>query len=148
MTKVILKDPKRNLLCYDMKEIIKIIALLTFCTQIVSAQHSGFGPHGGRLKMVGNYKIELFGCDDHIEVYLFDRDTNAISNNNVTGAVEFFYNGQATLSCPLVHYGMDGFTAKIPGNTFIYSKPTFNMDGGAIVTEKFENECLISAGKN
>jgi hypothetical protein len=148
MTKVILKGLKRGFLCYKMKAIIKIITVLTFCTQIVSAQQNGFGPHGGRLKTAGNYKIELFGCDDHIEAYLFDRDTNAISNNNVSGNVEFFYNGQATLSCPLVHYGMDGFTAKIPANTFLYSKPTFNIDVGVIVTEKFENECLMSAGKN
>jgi hypothetical protein len=130
-----------------MKTIIKIITLLTFCAQIVSAQQNGFGPHGGRLKTAGTYKIELFGCNDHIEVYLFDRDTNAISNNNVSGSVEFFYSGQATLNCPLVHYGMDGFTAKIPANTFLYSKPTFNMNN-VIVTEKFENECLMSAGKN
>jgi len=131
-----------------MKTITKIITLLTFCTQIASAQQSSLGPHSGRLKTVGNYKIELFGCDDHIEVYLFDRDTNAISNNNVTGLVEFFFNGQETLSYPLVHYGMDGFTAKIPANTFLYSKPILNITGGAIVTEKFENECLMSAGKN
>ena len=122
--------------------------MFAFSVQLANAQQSGIGPHGGRLKTVGNYKIELFGCDDHIEVYLFDRDTNAISNNNVSGNVEFFYNGQATLSRPLVHYGMDGFTAKIPVNTFLYSKPTFNMDEGVIVTEKFENECLINANKN
>lgn len=121
--------------------------MLAFSVQVANAQQSGIGPHGGRLKPVGNYKIELFGCDDHIEVYLFDRDTNAISNNNITGAVEFFFSGQATLSSPLTHYGMDGFTAKIPSNTFLYSKPTFNMDGETIITQKFENECLISADK-
>lgn len=131
-----------------MKTIIKIIALLTFCTQIVCAQQSGFGPHGGRLKTVGNYKIELFGCDDHIEVYLFDRDTNAISNNNITGTVEFFYSGQATLNSPLTHYGMDGFTAKIPANTFLYSKPSIELSEGVIVTAKFDNECSINAGRN
>src|SRR6185312_2076501 len=102
-----------------MKAIIKIIITLAFFVQVANAQQNSFGPHGGRLKSVGNYKIELFGCDDHIEVYLFDRDTNAISNNNISGAVEFFYSGQATLSSQLTHYGMDGFTAKIPANTFL-----------------------------
>ena len=131
-----------------MKTVTKMIIMLVCFTQSANAQQNGIGPHGGRLKSIDNCKIELFGCDDHIEVYLFDRDTNAISNNNVTGAVEFFYSGQATLSCPLTRYGMDGFTAKIPANTFLYSKPMFNLDGGAIVTTKFENECLISAGKN
>jgi hypothetical protein len=37
---------------------------------------------------------------------------------------------------------MDGFTAKITGNTFIYSKPSLDINGTFMVTEKFENECL------
>ena len=124
-----------------MKTIVFIVALL-FSLQVASAQQNGFGPHGGRLKTVGNYKLELFGCDDHIEVYLFDSDTNAINNKDISGTVEFFFNGSATLVSPLVKYGMDGFTAKIPGNTFIYSKPSFDINGTFIVTEKFDNECL------
>lgn len=126
----------------------KCLILLILVTGVLKAQQDGLGPHGGRLKTVGNYKIELFGCDDYLEVYLFDGALNAINNNNLSGTVEFFYTGKATLSSPLVHYGMDGFTAKIPANTFLYSKPSFNMNGMFIVTEKFENECLMSAGKN
>jgi len=51
-----------------------------------------FGSDGGRLKKVGNYQIELFGCDDYIEVYLFDGDTNAVQNKDINGNVEFYYN--------------------------------------------------------
>lgn len=130
-----------------MKTVTIIVAFL-FSLQVVSAQQKGFGPHGGRLKTVGSYKLELFGCDDHIEVYLFDSDTNAINNKSISGTVEFFFNGSATLVSPLVKYGMDGFTAKIPGNTFIYSKPSFDVNGSFIVTQKFENECLMNAGRN
>jgi hypothetical protein len=72
-----------------MKNIV-VILFLIFSFQALQAQKNGLVPHGGRLKSVGNYKIELFGCDDYIEVYLFDRDTNSISNNDITGAVEFF----------------------------------------------------------
>jgi hypothetical protein len=131
-----------------MKRVIKTIIMLIFFIQTANAQQNGVGPHGDRLKTVGNYKIELFGCDDHVEVYLFDRDTNAISNNNISGTVEFFYSGQATQSTSLTRYGMDGFAAKIPANTFLYSKPILIVDGGATVTGKFDNECLMSAGKN
>src|ERR1700758_483984 len=100
MTKVILKGFKRGFLCYMklLSKNIVILLFLIFSIQVVKAQQNGLGPHGGRLKTTGNYKIELFGCDDYIEVYLFDKDVNAISNNNITGAVEFFYSGQATLS--------------------------------------------------
>src|ERR1700751_4441603 len=111
------------------KHIPAIIFLLVFSVQALEAQQNSISLHGGRLKTTGDYKIELFGCDNYVEVYVFDRDTNAISNNNITGTVEFFYNGQATLSCPLSRYGMDGFTAKIPVNTFLYSRLSLNING-------------------
>jgi hypothetical protein len=110
--------------------------------QVAQAQKTGFGSHGGRLKTTGNYKVELFGCDDHVEIYLFDRDTNAINNNDITGSVEFFFNGSATLVSTMARYGVDGFTAKIPSINFMYSKPSFNVHATFIVTEKFDNECL------
>lgn len=127
----------------------KIITIaLVFVTQLLMAQQNGLGPHGGRLKSAGMYKIEIFGCDNYLEVYLFDVDTNAINNSNISGMVEFFYSGQAALISPLIRYGMDGFTAKIPVNTFLYCKPSFNINGEFIVTEKFENECLMNTGRN
>ena len=127
-----------------MMKICKLLfLLLAIClSQLVKAQQKGFGPHGGRLKNAGNYKIELFGCDDHLEIYLFDRDTNAINNNGITGTVEFYFSGSATLVSTLIHYGVDGFTAKIPAMTFIYSKPILNINRTFIVTEKFDNECI------
>ena len=128
------------------KFIVFTLVLLSF-TSLLKAQQKGFGPHGGRLKTVGGYKIELLGCDNYLEVYLFDKDTNAIDSKNINGNVEFFYTAQATLSSPLVQYGMDGFTAKISVNTFLYSQPSLNING-VIVTEKFENECLMNASKN
>ncbi len=124
------------------------MVFLIFFVQALKAQQSGFGPHGGRLKTVGSYKLELFGCDNYLEIYLFDNDTNAINNSGIKGNVEFYYSGSATLSAPLAHYGMDGFTAKIPVNTFMYCKPTLDIKGEFIVTEKFENECLMKAGRN
>ncbi|HEX7414186.1 MAG TPA: hypothetical protein VF411_09085, partial [Bacteroidia bacterium] len=127
------------------KNIVLAVALIFF-VGMLEAQENGIGPHGGRLKTASNYKIEVFGCNDYLEIYLFDGALNAINNNNLSGTVEFFYTAKATLSSPLVHYGMDGFTAKIPANTFLYCKPSFNMNGMFIVTEKFENECLMSAG--
>jgi hypothetical protein len=123
------------------KNITLTISFL-FLTAALNAQQNGFGPHGGRLKTTGNYQIELLGCDNYMEVYLFDPDTNAINNNDINGNIEFFYNQQATLVGMLVRYGMDGFTAKIPINTFLYSRPTLDISGNIIITEKFENECL------
>jgi len=123
------------------KTIFFTVALF-FLTQELNAQQKSFGPHGGRLKTAGTYQIELFGCNDYIEIYLFDGDANAINNGNINGTVAFYYNQQSTLICMLVRYGMDGFTAKIPINTFLYCKPSLDIGGRFIITERFENECL------
>lgn len=119
-----------------------IILSLFIVARFLHAQDNNLGPHGGRLKMVGDYKIELFGCDNYVEVYLFDRDTNAINNKDIIGSVSFYYKGDASLNSPLTRYGMDGFTARIPNNTFLYCKPSFDLNREFIITEKFENECL------
>ena len=125
-----------------MMKTVAFIVVLVFSLQALNAQQNGFGPHGGRLKTVGGYKIELLGCDNYLEIYLYNADTSAISNYGIKGNVEFYYSGTATLSSPLAHYGMDGFTAKIPVNTFMYCKPSFDIKSDLIITEKFENECL------
>ena len=118
------------------------MSLPLFFTQGIYAQQKDIGVHGGRLKTAGNYKIELFGCENYIEVYVFDIDNEAINNANIKGNVEFFYQNQATLNYPLVKYGVDGFTAKIPATTFYQCRLSLDMNSEFIVTEKFDNECI------
>jgi hypothetical protein len=125
-----------------MLKIISLSVLLFFFIFPLHAQQAGLGPHGGRLKPAGNYKIELFGCENYLEVYVFDRDTEAVNNSNISGSVEFFYKEQAILSYPLVRYGMDGFTAKIPLTAFFQCRVSLNIDSEFIVTEIFDNECM------
>ncbi len=123
-------------------KIIVLLSLLFFFSQVICAQQKDIGPHGGRLKTTGNYRIELFGCENYLEVYVFDIDNEAINNANIKGDVEFFYQNQATLSYLLVKYGMDGFTAKIPVTTFYQCRVSLDINSEFIVTEKFDNECL------
>jgi hypothetical protein len=130
------------------KKAIVFITMLLFFGPLAIAQNVGYGPHGGRLKTAGKYKIELFGCDDHIEVYLYDVDTNAISNGDITGIATFYYDNAETATTMFIRYGMDGFTAKIPSNSFIYCKPALDIDKKLVVSAKFENECLLSTQKN
>ncbi len=128
-----------------MKKASKIIGLLSFLlffAQGIYAQQKDIGPHGGRLKTTGNYRVELFGCENYLEVYVLDIDNDAINNANIKGSVEFFYPNQTTLSYPLVQYGMDGFTAKIPVTTFYQCRVSLNINSEFIITEKFDNECL------
>jgi hypothetical protein len=127
-----------------MKTTILIFVLFLF-NSVLNAQ-DGYGPHRGRLKKSGNYQIELVGCANYLEVYLFDTDTQVIDNSSIIGNIIFIYDSKSSLSKPLVHYGLDGFTAQMPTNTFLYCKPSFNING-IIITAKFENECQINASK-
>ncbi|HXD93354.1 MAG TPA: hypothetical protein VNX01_09080 [Bacteroidia bacterium] len=129
-----------------MKTTILIFVLCLF-NSTLNAQQDGYGPHKGRLKKSGNYQIELVGCINYLEVYLFDTDTQVIDNSSIIGNIVFIYDSKSSLSKPLVHYGLDGFTAQMPTNTFQYCKPSFNING-IIITAKFENECQINASKN
>lgn len=125
-----------------------IFCVIIVASYTVKAQSNGIGPHGGRLKTANNCKIEVAGCDNYLEIYLYDRDTNAINNTNITGNVIFYYNNTAELNVPMVKYGLEGFTAKIPINTFSYSKVIFDINSEFIINQKFENECLLNFGKN
>jgi hypothetical protein len=122
------------------------VFILFFLNSVLNAQQDSYGPHEGRLKKSNNYQIELVGCNNYLEFYLFDADTRAIDNSAIIGNVIFIYDGKSSLNKPLVHYGIDGYTAEIPSNTFLYCKPSFNVNG-VIVTAKFENECQINANK-
>ena len=129
-----------------MKITITVFILLLF-NSTLNAQQDDYGPHKGRLKKSGNYRIELIGCNNYLEFYLFDVDTQAIDNSSIIGNVIFIYDAKSSLNKPLMHYGIDGFTVQIPTNTFLYCKPSFNVNG-VIVTAKFENDCQINANKN
>src|SRR5438552_45563 len=105
------------------------------------------GPHKGRLESYTNYKVEVVGCNDYLEVYLYDRKMMPIHNNyGVAGDVKFFYPNEVFSSSPFVHYGADGFTAKIPTPDYMYCRVTATING-QVVTVKFNNECSASVGK-
>jgi len=108
----------------------------------MEAQTRLVGPHQGTLKAAGKYMIELFGCSDHMEIYVFTKDLQATSNVGITGEVQFF-DGKNTVVAQLVLYGRDGFAAKLPTTEFDSCSVGISMPDGRITAE-FPSECPIN----
>lgn len=103
-------------------------------------------PHNGRMQSYLNYRIEVVGCNDHLELYFYDKNMNPINNGfGITGDTKFYYSDQVFTSVPFVKYGADGFTSRIPSTDFIYVRITATI-AGQPVTAKFGNECRASLG--
>jgi hypothetical protein len=131
-----------------MKTVCVIIGFLAFSLTASAQKDTLIGPHQGRLFKSGAYRLEVLGCNDYLEIYLYDSDREAILNYGIHGNVEFYYKGETYLNAPVVCYGEDGFTAKIASPDFLYAKVSLVVYGNFVYV-KFENECSITgrAGK-
>jgi|GEM_PF-1288970 hypothetical protein len=123
------------------KQIVFVFLMLLFFTGI-QAQTLPLGPHQGRTVATGGYVIEMLGCMDHLEVYVYEKDMQFISNVRLSGEAQF-YGWQKTIFTPLVPYGRDGFTAKLPTYNFASCKIGINIKDIRINAE-FTNECTIT----
>jgi hypothetical protein len=116
---------------------------LLFCFSMgVRAQQNPLGPHRGTAVLSGKYYIEMLGCLDHLEVYVFDKQWESLSNVGLTGDVEFF-GGAKTELATLVCYGRDGFIARLPEGNFESFSVAVNLTEGRIKAE-FMNECPLN----
>jgi len=107
----------------------------------IKAQDTLTGPHGGRMKITQGYRIEALGCDNYLEIYLFNEASEPIFNNGISGEVKFFYE-KKSLRSPLVKYGIDGFTGKIVSPDFSHYEITMNLLDKIIISASF-NECVV-----
>lgn len=118
-------------------------AFLSLCGFSLSAQKDSLrGPHNGAVAIIGEYRLEATGCDEYLEVYVYDKYMEPMLNFGISGEVLFFKNDNASTGSKLVMYGNDGFTAKFPEYYFPYYKVSVKIQS-VTYTAKFRNECLI-----
>jgi hypothetical protein len=130
-----------------MKSVLFII-LLTSTLPGMMPRLNQRGPHQGTVKPLDDkYQLEVLGCMDHLELYVLDKKLQSTSNFEMNGTVTFYYAGasekpkQKTLTVPLVAYGRDGFSAKLPEENFSYSIVTLTIFDKTLVSPQFPNEC-------
>lgn len=127
-----------------MKKILFFL-LLTLQLGVFAQVDTLRGPHGGRIHSYMDYRIEMVGCNDYLEIYLYNKVMDPLNNYGVLGDVKFYYPNEVYSSSPLVPYGADGFTAKIPSPIYYNSRVTMNFAGQAL-TAKFDNVCSATVG--
>jgi hypothetical protein len=121
---------------------IFIVSLALLSTVWLNAQETKRGPHNGAVAAAGEYFVETSGCDEYLEVYIFDKYMEPMLNYGISGEVKYLKGDNAGTSVPLVLYGNDGFTAKFPDYNFSIYKVTLNIKG-VPCTAKFNNSCSI-----
>lgn len=127
---------------------MKQLLLILFSLSIfyVHAQSDSLGPHKGRLQHYLKYHVELVGCNDYIEVYFYDQNMNVLNNKyGIAGDVKYYHPDQTFSDVPLVEYGADGFTARMPTPDYVYCRITATVAGQPI-SVKFNNECTAPVG--
>ncbi len=74
-----------------------ITAVLFVClTYGIKAQEALTGPHGGRMKIAQGFRVEVVGCENYIEIYIFNEALEPLFNNGITGDVTFFHEGKTS----------------------------------------------------
>jgi hypothetical protein len=118
------------------------ITLLLLSVFITNAQDTLHGSHKGKVVISGNYRIEAFGCEEYVEVFIYDKFMEPLLNYGIIGDVKFFKQGDISTGAKLVYYSNDGFTAKLPEYDFQYFKVTVQIQG-VPYSAKFRNDCVI-----
>ncbi|MGZ3904618.1 MAG: hypothetical protein ACXVC6_13035 [Bacteroidia bacterium] len=123
-----------------MRSLITTLLLLFAFASSNAQQDSLFGPHGGRLKKSQGYNLETLGCDNFMELYLYNEAMEPVFNSGITGSIKFFYDKKNVVYA-IQKYGIDGFTCKIESPEFYNYEVTMNLLDRLIITATF-NECV------
>ena len=135
---------------YKMTISFVLIISLMFVTVIVNAQHDHGShggthtthveqpPHGGIVKKVGKYKIEmvteLFLKNDQLRFYILKSNLKSILNEGVTGEVTIGSNDGKTYIQTLQAKGNDFFVAQLKSSESFQATVKFIIKGKTIST--------------
>lgn len=101
------------------------------------------GPHGGLLKSVENYKIEVINMYGCISAYLFDGSLKIIPNKYLSGNILFFFDNNVSLNKYLIPEGTDGFSEDVSNANYYYYIIQFKLNEKRI-TARFNNSYSIA----
>lgn len=124
----------------------RVICILFFVLGFLSARAQSdttLGPHKGKMHGVDNFKVEVLGCNDYLEVFIYDSNMVPIPNSSVVAEVKFFYPDEMYVTVPMNYFNQDGYAAKIPSIDFFYGRLTFDLRG-KLLSFKFDNSCLAT----
>lgn len=115
--------------------------LLTLMMYSAQAQEFKCDSSTCTIKHNGTYKIELAGCHNYLDIYVYDEKGHSIKNSTIQGMAEFFYLDETTLSSPFTQFfKTHSLRAKIPVAGFYNCRVLLEIHGET-VSVYFDNEC-------
>lgn len=100
------------------------------------------GPHGGEIKAVDQYYIEMKSEPATIYAYFLDRNKMSVRNPNLKCEAKLMYADSTVTKIDLLPYGVDGFSGKIVADNYNTCLITFTF-AGEKVSAAFENKTLL-----
>ncbi|WP_317897673.1 hypothetical protein [Aurantibacillus circumpalustris] len=126
-----------------MKQILSVLMLLFFLTDTAQIIHSETPVC--TTKKAGNFLIELAGCNNYIDIYLYDLKEKPVRGIELNGKAEFHYLDETFSKADFVQYGRtNSLRAEIPGPGFYNFKVTLVIKNDTITTY-FDNTCDLRA---
>jgi hypothetical protein len=122
---------------------MKIKIIIAFIVLITSARAQDTinyvtGPHGGLLKSVENYRVEVINTYGCITAYLFNSSLTIIPNKYLSGTIMFYFDNNVTLNKYLIPEGTDGFSVDVSNANYYYYVIQFRQNEKTITT-RFNN---------
>lgn len=123
----------------SVKALCTVILVLMMCS--TQAQEFKCDSSTCTIKHNGIYKIELAGCHNYLDIYVYDETGHSIKNSTIQGVAEFFYLDETTLSSPFTQFfKTHSLRAKIPVSGFYNCRGLLDIHGET-VSVYFDNEC-------
>jgi hypothetical protein len=123
-----------------------LVMALSFVLLQAKAQENNVvrtGPNGGLLKSVQNYNIEMLQSISSVNVYVYDKSLNPLSNNGILAEIIFCYAHDVCLNKSLIADNRNGFFVTITNSQFDYCDIHLFIDGKEIQV-KFNNSTCIA----
>ena len=128
-----------------MRTIYFLLALLLLSSIGMSAYYTyqpNIGPHGGTVKEVENFNIEVKISTSSIYAFLLDKKLKPINNKGIFCEIKFFPPDNIPIDVTLKPYQQDGFVLESTSVIYDFFRVAFNVNGKS-VSEKFYNENAI-----
>lgn len=100
------------------------------------------GPHGGEIKAVDQYYIEMKSEPATIYAYFLDRNKMSVRNPNLKCEAKLMYADSSITKIDMLPFGTEGYYGKIAADNYNTCLITFTF-AGEKVSAAFENERLL-----
>lgn len=105
----------------------------------LNTSQTRLGPHGGKVKSVGEYSIETKISSEYIYAYLLGKNDKSIRNKGVSCQMKFFFFEKENITLYLKPYHEDGFIVRSDVSGYHSYQVSFYLLN-QLITTTFENE--------